>query len=180
MAANSETLKNVNNRLLNQTASLSAYPVFDPKKVELDVEKSIKKVTSIVNSKNLTDEDKELIKSIHTHAKVIYEILSERISMQKVSVQSLKVIENRSTQEPNSFLNDAADKKKTKGLTKEQLHILEGWFQENKAHPYSQKDQTELLMQTTKLTKSQVQNISNRRRKEKNAKISPELATLLS
>ncbi|EER30850.1 hypothetical protein CTRG_05302 [Candida tropicalis MYA-3404] len=204
MISHWDTLHQVKNRLLDHISTLSTYPVFDSKRIREEFDASIVKVNNILRTKTLSIEDKEIIRDINIYTKVLRDILSERIRVQRNSMNTLRIVIKTETKEEElkkeENLESDPSKSKNKRLSKNQLEILEGWFQKNKKHPYSQKDQTDLLMKSTNLSKSQVQNwyvlhfafevrdkntntlfrISNRRRKEKNAKVSPELAQLLS
>nr|ADY62667.1 MTLa2 [Candida metapsilosis] len=68
-----------------------------------------------------------------------------------------------------------------KRLLKNNLEILENWFDENFTDPYLDSASLEFLIRETGLSKSQIQNwVSNRRRKERNVKITPEIAELIA
>ena len=88
-------------------------------------------------------------------------MLLERIMLQQDSIQFFTEKEALDSPFSNSAdtIDEDDDKKiKSRRLTKKQLLVLEGWFQKHKNHPYLQKDQTNLLIKSTKLSKSQVQN----------------------
>ncbi|CAK9439754.1 uncharacterized protein LODBEIA_P38540 [Lodderomyces beijingensis] len=66
-------------------------------------------------------------------------------------------------------------------LPKDKLGILESWFVDHRKHPYLNPICTERLMRATSLTRLQLQNwVSNRRRKEKQMKVAPEIMALLN
>lgn len=157
-----EALFQINQRLLFHIRTLSNFPVFDPQKITSDVETDIKKMVSIMKFKKLTNEDEAIMKMINDCSKVLQEMLLERIMLQQDSIQFFtekEALDSSFSNTVDDAIEDGDDRKtKSRRLTKKQLLVLEGWFQKHKNHPYLQKDQTNLLIKSTKLSKSQVQN----------------------
>ena len=161
MNSHLEALFEINQRLLSHIRTMSNFPVFDPQKITNDVEANIKRMTSILKSKRLTREDEDLMKMINDCSKVLHEMLLERIMLQQDSIQFFtekEALDSPFSKSADTIDEDDDKKIKSRRLTKKQLLVLEGWFQKHKNHPYLQKDQTNLLIKSTKLSKSQVQN----------------------
>lgn len=157
-----DILYQIRERLLFHITTLSTYPVFDPKRILEEFDISLKMVNAIVDSKNLTEENQNIVKEINKYSQVLRDILSQRVAVNMCAMNSLKVSKEVRNNEigtsRNDFQENEALKSKNRRLSKDQLEILEGWFQKNKQHPYLQKEQTDFLMRSTKLSKSQVQN----------------------
>ncbi|EGW31990.1 MTL alpha 2 [Spathaspora passalidarum NRRL Y-27907] len=173
MNKNIGTLTQINQRLLIHISTLSTFPVFDPENIKEEIDSYISKVKFIIETETLGEDEKDLIRRINGHAKVLECILSERIALQESSLGMLRVEE---------AVQEGADscKRGSRRLVKQQLDILENWYNQNLQHPYLTRESIIELMNLTSLSKSQVQNwISNRRRKEKRTEIDPDLAPLL-
>lgn len=157
-----DILCQIRERLLFHITTLSTYPVFDPNRILEEFDISLKKVSAIVDLKNLTKEDQSILKEINKYSQVLSDILSQRVAVHMCAMNSLKVSREVCNNEIGTSRNDNQEnealKSKNRRLSKDQLEILEGWFQKNKQHPYLQKEQTDFLMRSTRLSKSQVQN----------------------
>nr|ADY62680.1 MTLa2 [Candida orthopsilosis] len=165
--------------------------------INKDIRKIIEslEIDVLVNSKDKTDT--KTLNVVNICARLLKYIISERLKLSRRSARLQKeeqpipnhqfYIQKRSEYNgriqkntTKNFKNETLSKP-SKRLSKNNLKVLENWFDENFNDPYLNNISLRLLITTTNLSKSQIQNwVSNRRRKERRVKISPEIMELLT
>lgn len=131
---------------------------------EQEIAKIVENLQPLFNTANVSQEKHALLSHINALAKMLYLVLRERLNMQPfLDSCTTAGSQGRSVKEIPCSSGDASDckpgsRKPSRRLARAQLAILEEWYEDNSENPYLSNSATELLVQKTHLTVSQVRN----------------------
>nr|AZQ56630.1 MAT homeobox alpha 2 protein [Suhomyces choctaworum] len=173
-----ESLRLIELHLRMHLTKICTFPVFDAQQVREDIEAHTRFVEIFLDrAPYLRDGEVILMESISALARSLLLVCNERLYVHNKISQLLQDSSAKQLIARGNFGDVNSSNAK---FSDAQTRILDDWYDANYEHPYLNACSTEYLHQQTRLSHTQVKNwVSNKRRKEKNSKISKELESFL-